>query len=131
MRTGFGYILAVRRNNEGLLGIMVMFFMIRFMNCLDLQMFSYILHLGLEWICERKTLEYLTIQKPVFYFDRSENDINMQYVEYGALIESLASLVIEPPKSARQSHKNSELLCQSGRRITGAHTQSVFQIFRA
>ena len=34
--------------------------------------------------------------------------------EYGTLIEPIASIVIEPPKSERQSHMNRELLFQSG-----------------
>jgi DNA replication protein DnaC len=43
--------------------------------------------------------------------------------EYGALLEPLASVTIEPLKSVRQSHKNREILCQNGRRLPGAHTQ--------
>ena len=43
------------------------------------------------------------------------------WTEYGALLEPLASVTIEPLKSVRQSHKNREILCQNGRRITGAH----------
>lgn len=44
--------------------------------------------------------------------------------EYGALLEPLASVTIEPLKSVRQSHKNREILCQNGRRLPGAHTQN-------
>jgi hypothetical protein len=45
-------------------------------------------------------------------------------IEYGALLEPVASVKNAPLKSLRQSHKNREILCQNGRRLPGAHTHN-------